>query len=124
MNLLFVGLGGALGAISRYLVVGFTTRIFGDSLPYGTLIVNSIGSFSLVFLLTLILHKLDPSSAIKLFVVVGFMGSFTTFSSFSFETIALFQDSLYIKAGMNILLNNILSIGFGVLGLYTARYFL
>ncbi len=119
-----VGIGGALGAVSRYLVVGISAKVFGTSFPYGTLIVNSLGSFLLIFLLSIVLHKMEPTSAIRLFIAVGFMGSFTTFSSFSYETITLFYESMYFKAFMNVILNNILSLSFGVAGLVTAKWIL
>lgn len=121
-SLAAVAVGGALGAVSRYLTVGFAAKTFGIAFPYGTLIVNSLGSFLLIFILEIILHKFEPSSALRLFIAVGFMGSFTTFSSFSYETITLFHEGLYFKAGMNVLVNNILSIGFGVLGLYAGKH--
>ncbi|MCV6607498.1 MAG: fluoride efflux transporter CrcB [Campylobacterales bacterium] len=122
-GLVAVGIGGALGAISRYLVVDLSSKVFGTSFPYGTLIVNSLGSFLLLFLLTIVLSKLEPTSAVRLFIAVGFMGSFTTFSSFSYETITLFHEGLFGKTVMNIIFNNILAIGFGVAGLYVGRYF-
>lgn len=123
-NILFVGLGGAFGAMSRYVIVLLFAKHYGTNFPYGTLFVNAFGSFLLLFLLTIALNKLDASSAVKLFIAVGFMGSFTTFSSFTFETLTLFTEGLYVKAIANVLLNNFLAISGGILGLFVGRSFL
>ena len=121
MEFLIVAIGGALGALSRYLTVTTVAKIFGAGFPYGTLLVNTLGSFILVFFVMLTIEKLTIDPMWRLFFAVGFLGSFTTFSSFSYETIVLFQDGEYFKGITNVLLNNVFSLSAGLIGLISAK---
>jgi CrcB protein len=121
MQLLYIGFFGALGCVSRYLVSGWTYQMVGRSLPYGTLAVNVIGSFLLGLLMEGSLRSTLLTPEIRLGVTVGFMGGFTTFSTFSFETIRLIEEGSFLHAGANILLNVFVCILFAALGIYLAR---
>ncbi len=117
-----VGIGGAIGSIARYMTVMTAAKFFGDNYThYGTLAVNCIGSFLVTLFMVLYIEKFDLDPLVRLFVVVGFLGGFTTFSSFSYESIAMFQAKQFDAAILNILLNNGLGLAFAFLGVYTAK---
>jgi CrcB protein len=109
-----VALGGAIGAVGRFLIGSFVQRSLGASFPFGTLSVNILGSFIIGFLFLYFEQTLAPTQ--KALLVTGVMGALTTFSTFSLETLLMLQGGLYQKAVINILLNIILSIGATLLG--------
>jgi len=98
---LLIGIGGFLGANARYLVAGWITERFGSSFPYGTLIVNVSGSFILGFFLGFISDRIFVHPHWRLFFAIGFLGAYTTFSTFSFENLALLQEGSYFLAFTN-----------------------
>lgn len=107
MNYLWVAVGGALGSVARYWCSGVVARWFGESFPWGTLIVNVVGSFIIGLFATLTAPdgRWFVSSEARVFVMVGICGGYTTFSSFSLQTLALARDGEWLAVGMNILLS-------------------
>jgi len=98
MTLFVVAVGGALGAVGRYLATGWVQSLTGDFFPWGTLAVNVLGSLALGF--TLIWLQASVASAeARQFVAIGFLGSFTTFSTFSYESVAMLRDGEWWRAG-------------------------
>lgn len=110
MNFLWIGIGGFLGANSRYLMSLWAARVWGADFPYGTLLVNIVGSFILALFLTLSTGKLSISPEVRLFVAVGFLGSFTTFSSFSYEWYQLVAQGRWWAAGLDFFGNTALGL--------------
>jgi len=106
--LLYVGIGGFFGAISRYLIAGFVQKSFGSMFPVGTLSVNVIGSFIIGFMAMYFSQVIEPEY--KALVITGFLGALTTFSTFSLENINMLQDGNYIKVVLNITLNIVLTL--------------
>ena len=98
MSVLVVGVGGAFGAIARYLATDWVRALAGDAFPWGTLAVNVAGSFVLGFLMVW-LQSTVPSSQIRQLVAIGFLGSFTTFSTFSYEAVELARRGQVLGAG-------------------------
>ncbi len=103
MTYLWVALGGALGSMARYGCAGLAARWAGVSFPWGTLFVNVVGSLTIGFIATLISTdgRLLVSPDTRAFVLVGMLGGFTTFSSFSLETLNLARDGEWLWAAAN-----------------------
>ncbi len=121
MQLLYIGLGGAVGSMARYLLSGSVYALVGRSLPFGTLAVNVLGSFALGLLMELGLRSTVLPPGLKLALTVGFMGGFTTFSTFSYETFRLLEEGSYLQGGLNILLNVLVCLVFVGAGIALAR---
>lgn len=100
----WVGLGSALGGLARYLLSGLVARAIGETFPFGTLVVNVLGSFiiGLFAALTGPDGRLLVDPHIRQFVTVGLCGGFTTFSSFSLQTLALAQDGEWAYVALNV----------------------
>ena len=96
--LLVVASGGALGAVARYLTSGWVQDLAGGFFPWGTFAVNAAGSLILGFSLVW-LQGTVSSTELRQFVTIGFLGSFTTFSTFSYETVAMLRDGEWLRAG-------------------------
>ncbi|CEG57988.1 putative fluoride ion transporter CrcB [Legionella fallonii LLAP-10] len=120
---LAVALGGSIGAIARYAIVIFSQRVWGIYFPYGTLIVNTLGSFLSGFFLVLLVGRFSAEMYWRLFFFTGFLGAFTTFSSFAAETMFLFEQGQWFKLFVNVLANNVGSLAMVLLGTFMARFF-
>ena len=110
LNLFIIGIGGFIGAILRYIISGFFYDLYGVKFPYGTLAVNIIGCFALGFFITMAEGKFIISPQMRPFAAIGLLGAFTTFSTFSFETLALLQNELYASAFFNIIISVIVGL--------------
>ena len=110
-NLLFVAMGGAVGAMLRYGISSGIYTWFGRGFPYGTLAVNLLGSFAIGLLSILLIEKFNVPHEVRLALVVGVLGALTTFSTFSWETLDLMQQGMMQKAFLNVLLNVVICIG-------------
>jgi CrcB protein len=103
IKLLLVGLGGFVGAVGRYLVSGLAHKIFSTEVyPVGTITVNVIGCLVLGFCAGLVQSREFLSTEFRLCVMIGLLGSFTTYSTFSYETVMLLRDGQYIAAMVNV----------------------
>jgi len=125
MPYLWVAIGGALGSVARYGCSGLALRWLGVAFPYGTLFLNVTGSFVIGVLGTLALdaeRSLSTTDA-RAFLIVGILGGFTTFSSFSFETLSLARGGNLSGAAMNIVLSLVLCLGAVWLGYASATAF-
>jgi fluoride exporter len=96
---LWLALGGALGGAARYSLSGLVARRVGETFPWGTLAVNVIGSFALGLLLP-VLDAHGPLTSIHALLTVGFLGAFTTFSTFAYEAVMLLQEGERARAGL------------------------
>lgn len=119
--ILSIAAGGALGAVARYLLSARVTALLGASFPYGTLIVNVLGSFLMGLLITLFAKKFQVSAEMQAFLTVGLLGGFTTFSAFSMETVLLFERQAYGQAGLYVAGSLVLAIAGLFAGMYLAR---
>jgi CrcB protein len=99
-----VALGGAAGASLRYLAAAATHSLMGHAFPYGTLLVNTLGSLLIGYLVVFLPDHGSQASALRLLLVTGLLGGFTTYSAFSIETLTLFQEGQLLKAGLNIVI--------------------
>ena len=118
MNLLMVFVGGGLGSMARYAISTATKGLM--PFPLGTLTVNVIGSFLMGLLVTFLIGKSFSESA-RLMLAVGFLGGFTTFSSFSLETLMLFEKGQTLAAASNVILNLALGLPAAALGVHLAK---
>lgn len=109
-QILIVLLGGGLGAVARFLLSTKITEKYGGAFPYGTLSVNVIGSFLMGLLAIILVERLALDPLLKLGVFVGFLGAFTTFSTFSMDTLGLFEQGQHIRA----ITNMFVSVAFSV----------
>lgn len=118
---LLVCLGGALGSGARYLVSLGAAAAFGIAFPYGTLIVNVVGSFAVAFIMHVGLTGEALSPEWRLLLTTGVMGGFTTYSTFNYETLAYFRDGAWGIATLNVAMTLVSCLAAGLAGFALAR---
>jgi CrcB protein len=118
---LAVGIGAFLGANARFLVAGWAADRLGTAFPYGTLVINVSGSFAIGLFLTLIGGRFVTPPIVRLFIAVGFLGGYTTFSTYAFESLALLQARASVAALLNVVGSVILGLLAVVLGSIVGR---
>ena len=121
-KLAMLALAGALGTLSRYALSGAVQKITGTGFPYGTLVVNLTGCFAVGILWSLFESRFTVSSEMRLIILVGFMGAFTTFSTLILESSHLFKDAQLAMALGNIIAQNVIGILFLFIGMALGRY--
>ena len=121
-TLLAVAFGGAVGAVARYLTVSAVGVWGGAAFPYGTLTVNVLGSFVLGAIVELSALVWSPSPELRAMLVIGLLGSFTTFSTFSLDAVALYERGNYAACGAYVATSVVLSIFGLVAGIQAVRW--
>ena len=107
---IFIALAGLAGTLIRYWLAGFVTRQYGENFPWGTLIVNLIGSFLAGALYHLAEERLLISPTLRSILLIGLLGGFTTFSSYGLQTFTLLRDGQIGLATLNVALSNVLGL--------------
>lgn len=120
-QLMFIAAGGAIGAVFRFLVSNGIHSFMSRDFPYGTLTVNVIGSFVMGISYVMLIERLNISPEWRAFIIVGLLGAFTTFSTFSIETLVLIENGELSKALLNVLLSVLLCVMGSWIGLILGR---
>ena len=119
---LWIGVGGFIGAVARYGINTWLSVHWGAAFPYGTLFVNLSGSFALCLIIAMLSKGMDMSPYLRLALTVGFLGSYTTFSTFSADALLLFESG-YTVRGLGYVLGSVAGGGLmGTVGLLLGRY--
>jgi CrcB protein len=105
MKYIIVGIGGALGSVLRFWVGSYIGGRMGSRFPYGTFVINVTGSFLIGMILTILAEKTQWSANWRYLIPIGFIGGYTTFSTFEYETFRLFQDGQMLSAVLNVTLS-------------------
>lgn len=120
-HILMVALGGAAGAVTRYGLSRIVELWVGTTFPFGTLVVNVLGCLAIGLVMGWVSTRTELSDAVRLLLVVGFLGSLTTFSTFGGDTITLVRDGMVPQAIGNIALNLVVGFGAVLAGFWIAR---
>ena len=118
---LWISTGAVAGACARYLISRFAAKLLSPDFPYGTLFINISGSFILGLFLVWTTERVLVDPRWRLLVAVGFCGSYTTFSSYAFESFAYFEQGHWILFATNLLTNNVLCLAAVIAGAALAR---
>lgn len=120
-HVISIALGGALGALLRFGVSNAAYALLGRGFPYGTLLVNVVGSFLIGVFAYYFMQKGMMDTPLARGLLIGVLGAFTTFSTFSLDTLLLIENAAWGKALLNVLLNVLLCVGAAWLGMLTMR---
>lgn len=121
-NFLAVFVGGGIGAAARYWLSGAIARSTGSGFPLGTMSVNVIGCFLIGLLMTAFEERFLVTPVLRLFLTIGILGGFTTFSTFGYETIAMLKDAEFFYAGVNVLVSVTLCLAATYAGMIVGKY--
>ncbi len=122
MNMiLLIAVGGAAGSVARYLMASAIQKATGWEFPLGTVLVNVLGCFLIGLLYVWLVARHDPRNDLRALLMVGVMGGFTTFSSFSLETVVLAQNGNLMSAALNVVISVLACLAGTVLGVSLAR---
>jgi len=121
MRVVLVALGGAIGSVARYGLSALAAQLFGATFPWGTLLVNLSGSFLIALVMHVALSGTAISLELRIFLTLGILGGFTTYSSFNYETLALLNQRAYGLAGLNLAATVLGCLLAGILGLAAGR---
>ena len=120
MQILYIAIGGSIGAVTRFLLSEFINRTSNDVFPWGTIAVNLIGSFLIGLFVELFSRTIVPDN-LRTILIIGFLGAFTTFSTYALESVKLLQGNEIKLFIQNILIHNILGLVFVIFGIYLSR---
>lgn len=120
-DILLIAVAGAMGALSRYGLSGVAQRVAGNGFPLGTLLVNVLGSAFIGFIMQVGINSDIIPPSLRVMITVGFLGAFTTFSTFSYETVRFLEDGAWLSGTINIIANVGLSILAAALGIVLGR---
>ncbi len=123
-KVLLVLFGSGAGGVARFLIASWAVKTLGPAFPYGTIAINAIGSFLIVIIMQVSLRTDLIGPDLRLALTTGVMGGFTTYSTFNYESISLFQDGAILFGAVNIILTVLVCLGAGGLGLAIATWLL
>ncbi|HEX7893416.1 MAG TPA: fluoride efflux transporter CrcB [Terriglobales bacterium] len=120
-DILVISIGAIFGANARWIISRYLAKVIGPVFPYGTLVINVVGSFIVGFFMVWATERVLLDPRWRLLVVVGFCGALTTFSSFAFETMAYFEHGQWALMLTNFFSNNVLCLAAAIGGIAVAR---
>jgi CrcB protein len=122
VSYVWIALGAVVGASARYFLSRYIVKALASTFPYGTLLINISGSFLLGFFLVLTTERVLVAPRWRWLIAIGFCGSYTTFSSYAFETFALFEQGQWVLVAWNVIASNLLCLASVLAGAALARW--